>query len=126
MVAVPWQSRGCYQAPRMLNRQGSQHVQACMAYLLVLCHSTATNRQKSRFVRWLHQAVANTTVVGSLAHLVWSFAMVMLIHVICNCVDVKGTDHFSDREALLERVVHACRQGIALQTLTVWKEVCNS
>lgn len=50
-------------------------------------------------------------VTSSLGHLMWSLAMVMLIHVICNGVDVKGTDYFGTWEALIQRVKHACRQG---------------
>ena len=45
-------------------------------------------------------------------HLVRSSAVVVLIHVVCNGVDVECTDYFRFRKAMHQGIVHACRQGI--------------
>ena len=41
-------------------------------------------------------------------HLVGSLPMVVLIHIICNGVDIKRTHNFCTWEAPLDCVMHAC------------------
>ena len=85
--------------PGMIYLQGMQLVTSlhCMFAGVVPVSSNELTKEQNRWMA----AAEERTVGGSFAHLVWSFAMVMLIHVICNCIDVKGTDHFSSWEALL-------------------------
>ena len=43
--------------------------------------------------------------------------MVVLINVVCNGVDVECTDYHSFGKALLQGVVHACRQGTIIRMI---------
>ena len=78
--------------------------------LLVLCQSAATNKSKQQESSASGRAFG--TMVSNSTHLIRSFAVIVLIHVICNGVDIESTDYFRLWKATHQGIVHACRQGI--------------
>ena len=47
-------------------------------------------------------------LAGDTAHLVWSLAVIVLVNIIRNGVDIERAHNFCAWEALLDCVVHAC------------------
>lgn len=76
--------------------------------MLVLCHLAAARKQKQPGL----QDSCNKVELHMFAYLVRSFAVIVLIHVICDGVDVERRNYFNVWAALLQREVHPCRYSL--------------